>query len=97
MTISFEEEANHRNGFIYSSIKNKKIPSYSLWDAESIAKESLSERIKWWNDFKKNGIGNGEFYKKIDSIINQIRNSFKALKYQEKDMKRFPNTFYCDI
>jgi hypothetical protein len=43
-----ENVAFHRNKLL--NILHGKIPSYALWDAESISQEKLSERVSWYEE-----------------------------------------------
>jgi len=98
MSLTFQEEANYRNDFVHYINKNVNIPSYALWTAEYIAKENIQQRIQWWNDLKKTKkINDGEQFKKIDLIIQKIRNISHTTDYIEKDTKRFSSILYCDI
>lgn len=44
-------ESHHRNSVL--SINHGKIPSYSLWNTNSISSETVMQRIDWWSNYIK--------------------------------------------
>jgi len=56
--FTIENESQSRNKILL--YKYKKIPSYALWDPETIEKENVDLRLEWWTINAKEITNNSE-------------------------------------
>jgi len=70
---NYDIESHQRNSVLF--INHGRIPSYALWNTNSISSETVRQRIDWWSNYIKSN----------DSVIKSLAQIWTEILTKKSD------------
>ena len=74
----YDLEAQARNHQL--CLTYKKLPSYCIWMKNNIENETISQRIHWWNQMKKDVENNNTLCDEWIEYLNSLKKNLNEIK-----------------
>ena len=82
--------------YVLETVHNTKLPSYALWDADSIHPYDITTNINWWERIVPL---NKNKHQRVTTIINKWLHYYKNFEERATEYcsKRMGDVLSCDI